>query len=1756
MNHNGGLTKNKIKKTMVSISKPANKKGEKIAETRGAIVYRGEREDGSPVIIKTLKTQLPGPSEIARFKHEYETIKRIDHGGVIKIHDIIYDQDIISLILEDFNGVSIEKILKNNKKIDVRTFLNIAIQLADTLGGLHDMNIIHKDVKPHNILMNRETSRVKLTDFGISTILTHENDEISHSDIIRGTLAYMSPEQTGRMNRSLDYRTDLYSLGITFYEILTGSVPFLAETPLELIHAHMAIPPETPGKRNPEIPEMISAIILKLLAKNAEGRYQSSFGLKADLEKCLAAYDQEGKIDDFELVTRDITNDFIIPEKLYGREKEIQTLHSIFSPTSNLPIKLLLVEGPPGIGKTALIHEFHKPLLARKGYFITGKFERLRRNTPYTAIITAFKGLIKEILSESNDCIQKWKEKIISAVGINGRLLTNLLPNLELIIGSQPDVAELDTEQGKNRFNFVFLKFVGVFAGAGSPVVLFLDDLQWADPDSFDLIEMILTNDDLKNLSMIASFRHDEVSAVRNLMEMVKRIEKKNAETDKINLETLPEKAIHQFLADLLKHPENQALVELGQLIHKKTNGNPFFVKQFLQTLHDEKLIFLGTNKKWQWDISAIETLKITDNVVTTLVKKIDQLPEKTKEILKIASCIGARFDLEVVSYLSNQEMGNILGSIEELMLAKLIDSSDNRYSFNHDRVQEAAYTLVPEYKKPEWHYKIGIYLLEKTPKEDFENKLFDIADQLNAGVREMEKQKDKKMLLNLARLNLKAGKKARISSAFDTAFSYFNSGIRLLPEESWEIDYYLTLEMYNEAADISCLIRQYKQAETFYSEIFNNARSMDDKVNGYITQIKSLSYQNKGKEAINVSIPILKQYGISLPSTPDEVFRDIGLKYSQIKEAIGKKDIQSFFLEKPIDETGYYNPASRISAIAGTSVYNQDKGLFLLIVLNSIWIHVQSDTLKPPSAFGFAGFAIALSGVFNDIDSAYRFGQLSTVLLEYPAAQRIKARTLCIVNGYINHFKKHIRSAISNFRNIYQIAVESGDFEYASLAMYNEGVVTYFSGIELEKVEHCFKEGKKAISELGQNRYLTYINVFFQTVLNLMHPENIHDSLKIDGDVYDEEIMLADHIKKNDQTALCNLYFNKLFLFYLFERFEEAVDKANLAMNHIGSVMSSANEPIHYFYDSLARIAMIANDTDQKITIPEKEKIIEQVEGYQVKMKNWANHAPMNYLHKYYLVEAEKLSVLGNGKDAEKYFNLAIDGAKEHDFLQEEALGYELFSKYFLKKQKKGNAKNYMRKAYACYSRWGATSKLKHLEENYGHLIQKSKSPSDKNPEKEMATRSHTDTTSITSGLDLSVVISSAQALSSEMDLSRLLQQIIKLAIENSGAQKSFLILEKDMGEEKELHIEAVGRIEKGKMHVEVLQSSLLSECRELSQAIVNYTRKTGENIVLSDAGRTQEFNKDPYISKAKPKSILCSPIRFKGKTAGIIYLENNLTTNAFTPERLEVLHILYAQAAISIENSFLVAEREKAAEIETEMKIAANIQTALLPKEPAINGYEISAYMKPADDVGGDYYDIINTDEADWVIIGDVSGHGVTAGLVMVMIQTAFLAYIHRCPLESPSYIFSEVNHLIMKNLNRMEDQKYMTATAFSVRPDGCITHAGMHQDILIYRTKENRIETIETSGMWIGITEDISQMLEDHTFMLDKDDVMLLYTDGIVEATKDDQMFEYERLEKILQENGTLSPSAIQNIILSELVDYHTTDDVTMVILKRTI
>jgi predicted ATPase/signal transduction histidine kinase/tRNA A-37 threonylcarbamoyl transferase component Bud32/ActR/RegA family two-component response regulator len=1478
-----------------------------VYESANSLVYSGRRiEDDKPVILKVLKQDYPSLEELTRYRQEYNiTCDLAEIDGVINVYQLEKHQNTLVMCLEDFGGESLASYLTKHC-FSIDEFLTIAITATNILGQIHQHNIIHKDINPSNIVFNSTSKVLKFIDFGISTQLSKQHLGFQNPNVLEGTLAYISPEQTGRMNRALDYRSDFYSLGVTLYELCTGVVPFETTDPMELVHCHLAKQPPPPHQVNPDIPVQISSVILKLLAKTAEQRYQSAWGLKADLEQAQYQWQTKAQIDSFPLADFDFSERLEIPQKLYGRERDIEILVNTFEQVSAGTSQMMLVSGYSGIGKSAVVKEIYKSLTQKNGYFISGKFDQFQRNIPYSAIVNAFSELIQQLLTESQESLQLWRDKLLSALGPNGHVIVDVIPDIELIIGTQANVPTLNAAESQNRFNLVFQNFMRVFCQADHPLIMFLDDLQWVDSATLKLLELVMTDKQSGYLFLIGAYRDNEVSATHPLTITLEQLHKQSVPINHINLKPLPYQHINQLIADSL-HQKPNTVTALTDLVISKTGGNPFFVNEFLKTLYEENLLKYSTEARtegWQWDIAQIEAMKITDNVVDLMIAKLKKLPIASQQVLRLAACIGNHFDLNTLAVIYQspvfdtfQALMPILkeGLILPISQLELTDTdilntqlSISKFQFLHDRVQQAAYTLIDEDEKQSLHLQIARLLLKNTTKKDLEEQLFDIVEHFNIGLVLVSSATENNQI---AQLNLKAGKKAKAATAYEVAVKYFNKGLDSLAHDSWQNHYELTLNMYVEAAEAAYLSGDFEQMEQLAKVVLEEAITLLDVVKVYEVKILAAIAQNKFLQAIKMALNILNRLGVKLPSDPNQLNILLGLIKTKVS-LIGKPIKKLKQLPSMTDPTKL--AIMRILLQIGSPAYQIMPNLFPLLIFKSINLSIKYGNDNNAISF-YTGYGL-LNCVLGDIEFGYKFSNFSLQLLEQLNAPEQKAKTLMTFHCFVEHWKKHLKQAMMPLQEGYQSGLETGDLEYASHCANFYSIYIFYLGTELGKVATETIKYEQELIQLKQESIITRQHLYQQIVLNLQGKTD--NPCILNGEWFDESKMLASTIQANDiNYFLYNL--NKSMLYYLFEDFSLALENSINAEEHLESVMGFYMYALFYLYDSLIRLAIYP-----ELPKSEQKQFLKKVVANQKKMKKWAHHAPMNYLHKFYLIEAERARILNNQATARVFYDKAIKAAKENEYLNEEALAHYLAAKFYFSIEQTDFAQLCLRNAHYCYNKWGAKAKVKDLEAKYPQLVTRSSN--------ELQTRTSLSNSKITQQnnsklLDLNSVMKASHTLSGEIVLSSLLEKMMQIVIENAGAEKGFLLLP----QQENWFIEAEGYVDK--TTVTVLQSLPIANSELVPINLIQYVIRTKEALVLSDATTETTYQREAYIVKHQPKSIVCLPLLNQAQLIGILYLENNLTEAAFTPERLEILKLLSSQLAISIENSLLYNNLEQ---------------------------------------------------------------------------------------------------------------------------------------------------------------------------------------------------------------------------------------------------
>jgi predicted ATPase/signal transduction histidine kinase len=1474
-------------------------------DSENSSVYRAIRHlDKKPVVLKCLKTDFPTATQRARYQHEYELLSQLNLPSVIHAYSLEKSRDHLILVLEDFGGDSLNQWL-TRRSLTITEWLPLAIQMADCLGQLHAAQVIHKDINPNNIVWNPPTGTLKLIDFGIATRLPRETLALQNPNQLEGTLPYLSPEQTGRMNRALDYRTDLYSLGVTFYELFTGRLPFETQDAMELVHCHLAKQPSPPHQVNADVPPVISHLILRLMAKAAEERYQSAWGVKADLEQILANLTNRLDLSSFKLGQHDVSERFHLPQKLYGREEEVRQLLVAFENVATSQSQLLLVAGYSGIGKTALVQEIYQPITEKRGYFLAGKFDQFQRNVPYSAVVQAFRDLVRQLLTETQSQLDDWKIQILTAVGNNGQVILEVIPEVELIIGPQPAIPMLPPTESQNRFNLVFQNFIKVFCQPDHPLVIFLDDLQWVDSASLKLMTLMMS--DIPYLLLIGAYRDNEVSPVHPLMTTLEEMQKQGLLVQTLTLTPLALPHLNQLVSDTLHQPLTHTL-SLAELVMAKTGGNPFFMGEFLKTLYAEQLVAFNTRQReWQWDLAQIQARNITDNVVELMTGKILRLKPPVQQVLTLAAAIGNQFDLATLSIVSQQSLEWVKTLLWEALVEGLVVPVGEKYKFVHDRVQQAAYLLIPEGERPALHWQIG-QLLNSHLGESLGDRLFEVVDHLNQGSSLATTAEEK---MQLIRLNLQAAQKAKLATAYRVAASYLHHGQPGFTPAHWQTDYDLTLSYHLELVEVMYLCGEFDQMETVAEIVLQQAQTPLDKAKVYEVRIRAYTGQRQYLKAIQTVRLALSLLGLDLPEKPTQ---------ADIASALAKTALRWQGL--PISELVHLPPMTaadqiailRLLSISIPVSYLAMPELFPLIVSNMVNLSIEygNSELSP---FAYASYGIILCSAMA-IEAGYQFGRLACQLLEQVKTPVYRARTFVVVDVFINPWKEHLSATCHHLIEVYQIAIAEGDLEFAGYASLDHCAYAYLSGQSVGELVQRIAFRLQELAQLKQDNCVKYLTIYQQSIFCLLQEVPASGPIT---DLTEESKTLREVLQQaNDYYGLFMFYVNRLFLCYLFHEPIAALDNATLAKNYLAGAAGHPAVAFFHFYESLSYLAIYLDTPSAK-----REEILQQVSAHQEKMTQWAQHAPMNYQHKYDLIAAEKARGLGQQWEAAAHYEKAITGARENEYLQEEALAYELAAKFYLSQGMEKIAHTYLTEAYSRYQRWGATAKLKHLERQYPHWLPPHRMTAAPSVTATLASTmlsttrlSTTRFATSTDWLDLTSVLKAAQALSGEIVLENLLTKMMYTVVENAGAQRGVLILE-DHGHwviQAELTVQPEA--------VTVLQAVPLAG--QVPITLLNYVIRTKQSLVFADTQREAKYREDDYVRTHSLKSVLCLTLLHQQQLVGVIYLENNLTAGAFTPDRFQVLTLLSSQLAISLDNARFVRELEQARQVAEEARQA----------------------------------------------------------------------------------------------------------------------------------------------------------------------------------------------------------------------------------------
>ncbi len=1462
-----------------------------------------------PVCFKVLNQEFPTSDQSWYFENEFEFSANSNCPSVRKGLGQTTIENHRAVILEYIEGCDLR--IKMQETRNTPDLLTIAIDLAMAIAELHKVDIVHNNISPGNIIIQKDTSKIFLIDLQIASRNSLKLEDTNNHIIRKAVLSYIAPEQTGRVNRNIDYRTDLYSLGVVLYEMFTGQLPFDADNPSELIYAHLAKMPVPPFQLNEELPPTLSAIIMKLLAKNAEDRYQSAMGVYYDLRHCQThAYEKAGA---FEPGLNDFSGKLFIHPKLYGKEDEKRALFRLFENCAEGSRELVLVYGLSGRGKTSLVTELQKPVSDWDGFFVSGKFEPFQQDTPYSAFILAFTELIDYFLKRDVASLDELKKLVLSKVGALGKVLTELIPGMEALIGKQPDIPGLKGAELQNRFNYVLGNFIKAVACEEHPLVIFIDDLQWADASSLNLFDLILTDKEAKHVMLIGSYRDNEVLNDHPLARMLDKFDKEDIPYHRIEVDNLSDTDVKKMVDELLRTRQANS-GELAHMIYAKTKGNPFYIHRFLQSIFDEGNLFFDFDKKeWCWNVEEIKQMNVSGNVADLMKSTVEKLPAKTIEVLKVAACIGNRFDLQRLS-LSMKMEENALQSLLQVALGEgLIISAASHYKFAHDRIQQTIYSLLSDEEQKQCHLNIGKALSAGVSDEDIYDHIFDLVNHWNIGADRISDRATKEFVANL---NLLAGRKARASAAYQQAFLYFEKGL-VLSADGWDHNYNFTLQLYGEASEIAFLCGDMDRVEQLVGIILEKARDFNDSIRAYEVKIQKLIAGNKQTEAIELGLTILKRFNIRFPAHPGKFSTIIGLLKTNM---MLRNKQSSFFEELPLMTDPGKLAAYRILSDLLSAGYFAAPNLVPLLIFKMVQLSVK-EGLSPKSPFAFGALGYILSAYIGKVDEGINYGNISLNVSAKLKTEELTARLLMTYYVFLAHWKMRLYDINEELEKAFKSGLETGDNEYTSYLAQNITYNSFYSGVHLQKLADKSETLDGQIVKFRQDLTIVRLRIFRQCIENLINKTSEHDMLA--GHILDERILSLSETPQN-YSYFQNLYLQKLVLAVIFNKNVEALAYANTCAKYHESIKGSLLDPIFYFYQSLA-ITAIYTDIDDK----RKPELMKKVKANFKRLKKYESLCSENYKHKRILVEAEMFRITGNDTRARSLYDYAIKIAVQNHMIQDEAISWERTGQYYRIGKHEQVASFYMNNAITAYQRWGADAKVQQMPVYYDDL----KLVSPKNSPEAFA-KSSNDIHNV--DIDMNTIVKVSTALSGEIILSNLLTRLMQILLENAGAQRGFLILEKN--NEKVIEAEIMADSD----DVKTLQSIPLNSCSTIARSIVNYVALKKEPVLLDNAAESTLFGDDAYVKQQQARSILCAPLINQGKLLGIIYLANDITAGAFTKNRLDFIRLISGQIAISIENALFYDKleqrvEERTYELQLEKKKTDDLLLNILPKEVA---------------------------------------------------------------------------------------------------------------------------------------------------------------------------------------------------------------------------
>ncbi len=1736
---------------------------------------------GERLVVKLPVLDPPSLHTMGRLLHEYQILCRLSAvPGVVQVRAMIKEAGSAALFLQDPNLRSLDRILAEQARLPLAAALRVALALCRVLEGVHATGIIHKDIKPQNILLNKDCSSVVLIDFGIASELAQEATEAGLPESLEGTLAYISPEQTGRTARGLDARTDLYSLGVTLFEMLTGQHPFEDNDALALVYAHLAKAPPALESLLPDIPSTVARLVERCLEKSPEKRYQTAKGLAADLERCLLLLSEHGRIEPFAIGQRDFSPKLQIPQTLVGREKESQAVTAAFERAAAGAVEVLLLGGPSGIGKTALVRAVYRDIAkAGRGHLLFGKHDQLGRAVPYAAIAQAFSGLMRSLAASPKPVFLAWRERLSQALGPLARVIADLVPELEWVMGTLPAVPTVPTEMAYNRLKLAWIDFLRAVTDASPPLVLFLDDMQWVDPASLELLKSILTSVGRQHLLVIAAYRDNEVEPSHPLWTLVLAIEKSGVQTTRLSVGPLSQTSVQKWLAATLS--EDSARIQaLAEVLSRKTQGNPFFLGQLLLEFHRQKQLRRDLEDgTWQWEKDAIARAEVTENVAELMRSKVGDLPECTQELLGKAACAGHSFRFDELVMLTELSPSQVEEELRPALLAELVVPSDGQYravqalaqaeqrgeisasyQFLHDRVQQAFYERIAPAQRAFTHLWIGRRLEARFHEQEgiqvaSGRKLLELVRHLNLGAAALHSDTERKAL---ARLNLQAAAAAKVNGSYRLQAALAEKGQELLEPRAWDKEPQLMAELAMERLEADHLLREFAEVHRRAQELLVLPLSPLTRLMIQELQVRTCVASGQYIEGERLGLAVLAERGMTYPATQQECIAQ-ALQGAGTSHAWLEAHSEGFDLV-PSDPSleGLFLDALQVS-MQVCIANGGNASLGAVVITRNVERTIEKAALTSVSPFFLSAFGCARSAFFADYRGDVRWAQSGL-----QAAMRLSSPCLpecAFIRAVYAAFEEPVEQTRRHYQTAQQVARASGSFQGTGWGLFGEiHYVDIWSGSPLDRIAAQEASQRDLMNRAGDFIGQLFFKLAADYVAFLRPTSFVRAAL--DAEWLTANSRSFEVMNTSSVAELARVLETHLFL--AFGEYARALARAAEAEQFRFVLYGAPAVTDIPLWQGLAAAKCVTSALESA----ERASFLATLDHAIERFRYFSQGCAANFLHKLRLLEAEQARLSDKIGEAMAKYEEAITLARKERFLHIEALAAQYCAEFHLAAGRQRVAALYLHEARDAYTRWNALALVSFLEQKYSALLVPS-SFADLSTDR---TRTATSMTSTTGGvaIDVNTTVRAAQALARELDSERIVAELMRLVQENAGAQRAALLLAK----EDQLSISAL----LSNSQVRAGLKEPLSASHPVALSVVQYILRSREDLVLGNASSDARFAQDPYLHAASIRSVLAVPLLHQGRLGGILYLEHE-TANAFPESRVHLLGVLAAQSAIALENARLYADLQAAnigleAKVEertaaldkalqdlwSEMDLAKKIQTVLLPSTPQISGYELAAVMCPADQVGGDYYDVFRRGQQDWVVIGDVSGHGVPAGLCMMMIQSVLRAVALTLERSNekltPHRLLGLCNEAVESNLTQIGRGQYMTITALCIE-GGTVRYAGLHQDLLIYRAAQKRVERIETQGVWLGVVEgDISELLQDNELRLEVGDVLLLYTDGYTEATVAEQYLETAGLAKSLAElcERGLPTSALLAGLLAPLKQAKICDDITLVALRR--